>query len=53
MKNGVPGERGTWNWRGSCPDQKASVFIDCESLGADEFFFEIFHILVIQGKPPL
>jgi len=35
------------------PDQKASVFICRKSLGTNEFFFEVFQILLIQGKPPL
>jgi hypothetical protein len=37
----------------SSPDQKASVFISREPLGADEFFLKVFDIFVIQGKPPL
>jgi hypothetical protein len=44
---------GTQDWRSACPNEKASVFIDRESLGADEFFFEVFQIFVIQGKPSL
>jgi hypothetical protein len=37
----------------SSPDQKASLFIGGEALGADEFFLEVFQIFVIQSKAPL
>jgi hypothetical protein len=35
------------------PNQKASLFIGRKPLGADEFFFEVFQVLVIQSKSPL
>jgi hypothetical protein len=41
-------EGGTCNWRGAGPDQHVPVFIRRHALGADEFAFEVRHILVVQ-----
>jgi hypothetical protein len=37
----------------ACPDQKASVFVSRQPLGADEFFLKVFEIRIIKVKPPL
>src|SRR5215468_3904909 len=43
--------RGSWRWfccRCTNPDKDSAVFIDSQSLGIDDFFFEILHVVVVE-----
>src|SRR4029453_9386319 len=39
--------------RVSEPDQDSPLLIRCQSLGIDEFFLEVFQVVIVQVKPPL